>query len=175
MLHTTQNSCFAKFTQQISSVSAEQYQAGVKIQLNGLRIKKELTAEKSVAKENKQLLKNVKPQEVSSLVQTPRSDDGGLGNRLREQVQRFQPLEKEIRFARVCEDATFVRRVSIAMSYKTMPDVDDGFVDRTPSTQRLHTSSRRSKKTESMQRFQDKSQLDQLFKFISHDILTSAD
>ena len=39
-IHRTQNSCFAQFTQQISSVSTEQYQAGVKSSLNGLRIKK---------------------------------------------------------------------------------------------------------------------------------------
>ena len=36
----TQNSCFAQFTQHISSVSTEQFQAGVKSSLNGLRIKK---------------------------------------------------------------------------------------------------------------------------------------
>ena len=30
-----------------------------------------------------------------------------------------------------CEDAAFVRRVFIGMSYKTIPDVDDGFGDRT--------------------------------------------
>ena len=35
-----QNSCFARFTEQISSVSTEQYQAGVKSSLKGLRIKK---------------------------------------------------------------------------------------------------------------------------------------
>ena len=57
----TQNSFFAHFTQQISSVSTKQYQAGVKKSLNGFRIKKELTLEKSVAKENEQLLKNVMP------------------------------------------------------------------------------------------------------------------
>ena len=43
----------------------------------------ELTVEKSVAKENEQLLTNVKPQEVNSLVQTPRSND----------------LEKEVQFS----------------------------------------------------------------------------
>ena len=58
----------------------------MKRSLNGLRIKKELTVEKSVAKENEQplknvkylqlLKKNVKLQEVNSLVQTLRSDDG---------------------------------------------------------------------------------------------------
>ena len=52
----------------------------------------ELTVEKTVAKENEQLLKNVKQQEVNSMVQTPRSNDGPSGNRLREQLQRFETL-----------------------------------------------------------------------------------
>ena len=38
----------------------------------------ELTVERSVAKRNEQLLKKVKPQEVTSLAQTPRSNDGHL-------------------------------------------------------------------------------------------------
>ena len=44
-------------------------------------------------KENVQLLKNVKPQEVNSLVQIPRSDDSASGNRLREWLQNFETLE----------------------------------------------------------------------------------
>ena len=50
----------------------------------------ELIMEKSVAEENEHLLENVKPQEVSSLVQTPRSNDGASGHRLREQLQRLR-------------------------------------------------------------------------------------
>ena len=85
----------------------------------------ELTMEKSVAKENGQLHKNVKPQEVNSLVQTPRSNDGASGNRLREQLQRFGTLEKEIQFTRVREGAAFVeKKVYIGMNYKTIPGVD---------------------------------------------------
>ena len=87
-----------------------------------------LTVEKSVAKENEQLLKNGKPQEVNSLVQTRRSNDGASGNRLREQLGI---LEKNIQFTRVCGDAAFVRRVSIGMRYKTVLGVDVGFGDRT--------------------------------------------
>ena len=79
--------------------------------------------DKFAAKKNEQLLKNVKPQEVNSLVRTPRSDDRASGNRLRECLQRFATLEKEIQFARVCDDATFARRVSFGMSYKTTSDV----------------------------------------------------
>ena len=48
-----------------------------------------------MTKENQQLLKNVKPQEVNSLVQTPRSDDPVSGNRLQECLQNFETLEKE--------------------------------------------------------------------------------
>ena len=43
-----------------------------------------------VEKENEQLVKNVKPQEVNSLVQTPRSDDPASPNRLREHLQNFE-------------------------------------------------------------------------------------
>ena len=39
-IHREQSSCFAQFTQQISSVSTEQCQAGVKSSLKRLRIKR---------------------------------------------------------------------------------------------------------------------------------------
>ena len=55
---------------------------------------KESTSERSVAKENEELRKNVKPQEVNSLVQTPRSGNPASGNRLRECLERFEALEK---------------------------------------------------------------------------------
>ena len=102
-------------------------------------------SEKFVAKDNVQLLKNVKPQGVNSLVQTPRSDSRASGNRLRECAQRCGTLEKEIQFTRVCEDATFWRRFSFVMSYKTVLDVDDGFGDWTAATQRIHYSLLKSK------------------------------
>ena len=86
-----------------------------------------------MAKENEQQLKNVKLQEVTSLVQTPRSDDLASGNRLRECLQNFETLEKSIQFSKVCEDTSFWKRVSIGMWYKTIADVDDGFGDRTPA------------------------------------------
>ena len=41
---------------------------------------------------------------------------------------RFETLENDIQFTRVCEDASFCIRVSIGrMSFKTIPDVNDGF------------------------------------------------
>ena len=94
---------------------------------------KESASEKFARTENEQLLNNVEPQEVNCSVQTPRSDNRESGNRLRECLQRRETLEKEIQFSKVCEDATIARRVSTGMSYKTVPDVDDGFGDRTPA------------------------------------------
>ena len=91
-----------------------------------------------MVKENEQLLKNVKPQAVNSLVQTPRSDNPASGNGLRDCLQRFVTLEKSIQFTKVYEDASFCKRVSIVMSYQTIPDVDYGW---NPSMHRVHTSS----------------------------------
>ena len=67
---------------------------------------KESTLEWFVAKENEQLLKNVQPQEVNSLLQTPRSDDPASGNTLRECLGNFETLEKSIQFTKLCEDAS---------------------------------------------------------------------
>ena len=94
---------------------------------------KEPTSGRFVAKENVQFLKIVKPQEVNSLVQTPRSDDPACGNRLRLFLQSFETLEKEIQITKVCEDASSWKRESIGMCCKTIADVDDGFGDRTPA------------------------------------------
>ena len=60
----TQSSCIERFTQQISSVFTEQSQADVKSSVKGRM--REPSSERFVAKENEQLLKNVKPQEVLS-------------------------------------------------------------------------------------------------------------
>ena len=58
-------------------------------------------------------MKNVKPEEVNSSVQTPRSNDPVSGNRLRVCLQNFETLEKELRFTKVCEDASFSKRESL--------------------------------------------------------------
>ena len=71
---------------------------------------REPTSESFVAKENAQLLKNVKPQEVNSLVRTPKSNNPAYGKRLRECLQRLETLEKEIQFTRVCEGVLFWKR-----------------------------------------------------------------
>ena len=73
---------------------------------------KKSTSQRFVAKENEQRLKNVKPQEANSLVQTPRSDDPASGNRLRECLQNLGTLEKSIQFSEVCGNASFWKRVS---------------------------------------------------------------
>ena len=49
------------------------------------------------------------------------------GSGLRENTQDFESLTETIRFTRVCELASFRRRVSAGMNYKTRPDEDDGF------------------------------------------------
>ena len=94
---------------------------------------REMTSERFVTKENEQILKDVKPQEVNSLVQTPRSNDPVSGNRLRESLRNFETLQKEIQFTKVCDDAPFFKRVSVGMCHNTVADVDDGFGDRTPA------------------------------------------
>ena len=66
--------------------------------------KNQSTLERFVAKENEQLLKDLKPQEVYSLVQHSRSDHPASGNGLRECLQRFETLGKDIQFTKVCED-----------------------------------------------------------------------
>ena len=121
-IHRTQNSCFAEFTQQISSVSTtEQFQAGVKSSLNGLRSKKSRLRRERAATEK---------------CETARSEFFGANSKKRQSgicLQRFETLEKQIQFTRVCEDATFAGKVSIGMNYTTSADVDDGFGDRTPA------------------------------------------
>ena len=87
----------------------------------------ELTVEKSAAKENEQLLKKCEAARSKFFGANSKNNDGTSGNRLR----RYGTLKKKIKFSRVCEDAAFVRRVSVGMSHKTILDVDDCFGDRT--------------------------------------------
>ena len=98
--------------------------------------KKKSIVGKFVANENEQQLKNVKPQETEFLwCELQEATIGHLETDCGACLQIFQTLEKEIQCTRVCEDARFARRVSIGMSYKTIPvpDVDNGFGDRTPA------------------------------------------
>ena len=79
-----QNSYIERFTQQIRSVFTEQ------------SVRSSVLSN-SVAKENEQRLKNVKPQEA----QTARSDDPASGNRLGECLQNFETLKKNIQFQKL--------------------------------------------------------------------------
>ena len=85
-----------------------------------------MVMEKSLSKASKQLNQKLEPQEVNSLVQTPRRNDGAAGNRLRDYVQQFEELTQE-----ACESAGFIRRVSEGMHYKTVHDVNDDFDGKT--------------------------------------------
>ena len=134
------------------------------------------TMEKFAAKENEQLLKKCEAEKEELFGANPKSDNGASANRCRECLQRIETLEKEIQFTRVCEDATFARRVSIEMRYWTIPDVDDGFGDRTPVCREYTLPSRRSKfQNQCNNSKTNYKQLEQFFNFISHDNLTSAD
>ena len=82
--------------------------------------------QKSSRRQNDQILKEVRPQ----LVQTPRNDEPASGSRLRECIQNFETMEKEIQFSRICENATFFHRVSFGMLLL----LQDGFGDRTPAS-----------------------------------------
>ena len=73
--------------------------------------------EKSVAKENYQLSPKLEPQEVDSLVQTPRRK---AGNRLRVDLRKFEELETDGQFTKVCECPGFMRRVSVGVHLKTI-------------------------------------------------------
>ena len=74
--------------------------------------------EKSVAKDNNQLSQKLEPQEVDSLVQSPRRNGGAAGHRLRVSLRQLEELEKEVQL---------IRRVSVGMHYKTGHNVNDGF------------------------------------------------
>ena len=124
----TQNSYFESFTQQISSVCTEQCLTGVK----RTRSKTERNVDFKF-ETTEQTLKEVRPREVNSLVQTSRDDRQASGNRLRDTFRRFGKLDTETKFARVCGAAAFWELVSVGMRYKTVPDVDDDFGGRTPA------------------------------------------
>ena len=118
----TQKPCFESSTQQASSVSTEQCPTGVK---NLVKTNETKTSEKFETTER--TLKEVRPLEVNSLVQTPRDDQQASGNRSRDTLQRFEKLDMETLFTRVCGAATFWELISVGMRYKTIPDFDDGF------------------------------------------------
>ena len=86
-----------------------------------------MVMEKFVSQANKQLNQKLEPQEVDSLVQTPRRNDAAPGHRLCIYLRKFEELEREVRFTKICESAGFIRRVSVRMHYITVHHVNDGF------------------------------------------------
>ena len=97
------------------------------------------------------------------MVRTPRSDDPVSGNRLRECLQNFESLEKEIQCTKVCEDASFSKRFSIVMCYETVADVDGWvFEIEIQHAGIIHTFVR-SQIQEFMPQSQVEQQLDQFF------------
>ena len=82
----TQSVGIEQFIQQISSVSTEQSQAGVKSLVWSLMKKLPTTM-------NDNILKDVQPKEVNSLVMAPRNEEPAAGNRLREVQQKSSSQE----------------------------------------------------------------------------------
>ena len=94
-------------------------------------LKLDETPKKLTNTENDQILKEVRLQEVISLVQTQRDDDPASGHRLRECVQNFETLDNEIQYTRMCENEPIFHKVFVGMCYTTVAGVDDGFGERT--------------------------------------------
>ena len=108
----TQNFRFEQFTQQISSVSTEQSQTGVKSSVEH-PTRKKLLQTRFASKEHERILKIVNPQEVDSLVWTPRTGSPASGNGVRESLLNFESLSKRIQCTRVCEDASFCTEIRL--------------------------------------------------------------
>ena len=128
---------------------------------------KEDTSDKFASKENEEILKMLNPQEVNSLVRTPRNGSPASENGLRESLRNFESLSKTNQFTRICENASFKHRVSAGMRYKTSPDVNDGFGDFTTACRvYAHTPN-----PDRMQQFQEEPYLDQSSKFTPYNFL----
>ena len=136
--HTLQCGCFGHRTlipNHSLSKSAQYQRSSLKLVW---RVRSEAEWERAGRVRNKRrprgkkILKSVNAQEGNSLVCAPRTEPAS-GNRLRESLQKFESLSKTVQFTKVCEDASFWHRVSAGMSYKTIPDVDDGFGDFIPA------------------------------------------
>ena len=87
--------------------------------------------DQSVSKVNDQLSQKLEPQEVDSLVETPRRIEGAAGHHLCVYLRQFEVLEPEVQDNHIWESAGFIRRVSVGMHRRTSHDLDDGFKDRT--------------------------------------------
>ena len=165
--HTLQCGCFELRTlisYDSLSKSAQYPRSSLKLMKSSFksRMKKSRLRTGSWPKKNEQFLKNVKPQEVISLVQTLRGDDPASGNRLRECLQNFDTLEKSIQFTKVCKNG---RRWWFWRSNSSMHRVF------TPSCWVRFQNFCNDSRT----RFQDKLQSVQFFKLKSFRILASTE
>ena len=113
MYHTLQCGFIEHRTLVSHDSLSKSVQAGVKSWLSGFRVKKkkESTVEKFAAKENDQLLKNVKPQEVNFL--WCKLQGATIGHLETDCENVCETLEKESQFTRVCGNATLARGVSL--------------------------------------------------------------
>ena len=59
------------------------------------------------------LLKEVQPQEVTSLVKEPRNAQPAAGHCLREVQQNFETLGTEVQFSMICKEAAFIQEVAV--------------------------------------------------------------
>ena len=82
---------------------------------------KEDVSDKFASKEYEEILKMLNPQEVNSLVRTPRNGSPASGNGLRESLQNFESLSKTNQFTRICENASFKHKVSAVCVCVTRP------------------------------------------------------
>ena len=128
--------------------------------------------EKYVAKANDQSSQKLEPQEVDSLVQTPRRNDDAAGNRLRVYLQRFEEWATEVQLTKACESAGFMRRVSIGMHYKTTHDVNDCFEGKTGACREYGASWRCRFRNHCVDRWTHR-KLVQFFNWKLHVVLTS--
>ena len=164
----TQNSCFAQFIQQISSVSTEKFQAGVKSSVKGR--KRENQPRKSLQQKKTWWTKKYWCEEFAqrkksrlwrSSQQKKMSSYWRMWNRkwilwCKLQGVMIQHLETDCE--NVFRDMKHWRKksTSMEMSFKTIADVDDGFGDRTPACREYTHFFANIKIPESMRRFQNK-------------------
>ena len=87
---------------------------------------------------NDKILKEVRPEEMTSLVEAPRNAQPAAGNSLRGFQQNFETLVTKVQITRICEEMA----VAVGRFHRTALDVDDGFGDRTLCMYREHTSPR---------------------------------
>ena len=121
----TLNFYFAQLTQQISSVSTEQYRVGVMTWLKRCLVRHPWQWTHPFQKINDLLSKQLNSQEVGSLVQNQTRTEEAAGNSWRDHIQRLKMLDPHEQFRAIRESAGFFGPVSVGMYYRTSDDVND--------------------------------------------------